>query len=228
MRGLLLLFGESFRLGGQGNRNRGSAESYDGQMKAVQSQVDLIDHLRRKGIEMDVGISSYTTPYQEDILKLYPRVVFYLFHPYLLGQNELIRLGLKQANIDQDYDFVFYMRIDLLIKSPFLDIVEPWQTIRFISVCWKYWDRYGNHPRVNDMMLYIPKKYFKYLSRIHLSHETWKNLIDIGLTYEDLDMMCDTYHDSDSAIDYNPYYSIVNRPECSTHHTNKFFDKYNF
>jgi len=34
MNGLIILLGESFRLGGQGNRNRGTIESYHAQMQA--------------------------------------------------------------------------------------------------------------------------------------------------------------------------------------------------
>ena len=41
-------------------------------------------------------------------------------------------------------------------------------------------------------------------------------------------MMINTYHDSDSAKDYNPIYYIVNRHETSIHTTKKIFDKYNF
>jgi hypothetical protein len=33
--GLLILFGESFRLGGQGNRNTGSEQSYEEQINAA-------------------------------------------------------------------------------------------------------------------------------------------------------------------------------------------------
>lgn len=35
MNGCILFFGESFRLGGQGNRNTGSDESYNEQIKAA-------------------------------------------------------------------------------------------------------------------------------------------------------------------------------------------------
>lgn len=228
MRGLLILFGESFRLGGQNIRNRGSPESYDAQMKAAQSQVAWIERLRMKGIEMDVGISSYTTSYQDQLASVYPNLVFSLFHPDLLGQNGLIQHALNHTRSEQfDYDFVFYMRIDLLLKEPFDHInLNTWQTIRFFSICWEKWSHIGKDPRVNDMMMYIPRAYFKYLRSIELSHYSWPKLMELGLTYDDMDMMWDTYHDSNSEIDYNPYYSIVNRPECLTQHSKKRFNKY--
>ena len=41
-------------------------------------------------------------------------------------------------------------------------------------------------------------------------------------------MMLNTYHDSDSAKDFNPIYYIVNRNVKNTHRTKEIFDKYNF
>jgi hypothetical protein len=229
MKGLLLLFGESFRYGGGGIRNRGTPQSYPAQMKAAESHNVFIDRCKQKGIEISVGISSYTTPYQEDLKAAYPNCKFSLFHPYLMGHKGLIQTGMSQIDVDiENYDFVFYMRIDLFLKDPFLDLFEPWETIRFISICWERCHRQGNDPRVNDMMMYIPKKYFRYLDRIELCHETWNQMVSIGIRYEDIDMMCDTYHDSDSEKDYNPYYYIVNRPICDVHYSNKIFNKYSF
>lgn len=42
---LLILFGESFRLGGQGNRNTGSEQSYAAQIKAAQTHLEFISTL---------------------------------------------------------------------------------------------------------------------------------------------------------------------------------------
>ena len=40
---LLILFGESFRLGNQGNRNRGSDKSYKGQINAALSHLKFTE-----------------------------------------------------------------------------------------------------------------------------------------------------------------------------------------
>lgn len=223
MKGVLILFGESFRMGGQGTRVRGCPESYDGQMRAAQSHVTWIDHMRQKGIKVSVRIESYTTPYDNALASMYPCVVS-CFHPKVMGQFGLLQHAFR--SIDCEYDFILCMRIDICLKLPFLDLVQPWTTIRFLSITWGCCDRCGNHPRVNDMMMYVPRTYFNRLDQLNLCHETWDHLIRRGFSYDDLDMMCDTYHDSDSAKDYNPYYSIVNRPECATHHTNKIFNKH--
>ena len=64
MNGLLILFGESFRYGGQGNRNRGSIESYNEQINASLSQLKYINHLKDKyNVNMSVIINSYNTQY---------------------------------------------------------------------------------------------------------------------------------------------------------------------
>ena len=48
MKALLILFGESFRLGGQGNRNTGSKSSYEEQIKASKSHIHFISNLQQK------------------------------------------------------------------------------------------------------------------------------------------------------------------------------------
>ena len=63
-----------------------------------------------------------------------------------------------------------------------------------------------------------------------ICHDTWCDLINTtDLTYNDLDTMINTYHDSDSFKDYNPLYYIVNRPESKIWHSKgHIFNKYNF
>lgn len=48
MNSLLILFGESFRLGGHRNRNRGSEESYRQQINASLSHIKFIESLKKK------------------------------------------------------------------------------------------------------------------------------------------------------------------------------------
>jgi hypothetical protein len=50
----IILFGESFRLGCQGNRNMGTDESYTEQINAIDSQIFLINHLIKQNIIVDV------------------------------------------------------------------------------------------------------------------------------------------------------------------------------
>ena len=132
------------------------------------------------------------------------------------------------------------MRIDLFLKDKFFEIFNPYSDkILFPSVCFKPTHKCGLHPRVNDTMMFIPKKYFNFIKKFNiktsvkntrgLSHNSWHDLIVLHkLSYDDLDMMLNTYHDSDSAKDFNPIYYIVNRYVENTHRTKEIFDKYNF
>ena len=91
MKGCLILFGESFRLGGQGNRNIGNIESYTEQINAINSQIFLLKSLNNKNVAMDVYISSYETIFTKDIIDLYNNyLIGYEFYKNLLGQDTLI------------------------------------------------------------------------------------------------------------------------------------------
>jgi len=242
MKGCLILFGEAFRLGGQGTRNRGSDESYEGQIKAATSHMEFMKDLKSKGVNMEVYISSYNTKFNDTLLKIYENTLIgHTFYDDLVGQHGLIHTALDTISsgtydFTDTYDFILIMRIDLFLKDRFMEIFNPnWDKILFPSICWKSWCKIGIHPRVNDMMIYIPKKYFNYVGNIiynswHNGHNQWGNLIENkNLTYDDLDTMLNTFHDSDSAKDFNPIYYIVNRPESTVHHTpGDIFDKYNF
>ena len=232
---LLILFGESFRLGGQGNRNIGSEESYEEQIKAAKSHINFILNLQRQNISMVVSINSYMTQYDNHLTDIYKnKNVLHdsIFYTNLLGQNALIHNCINRIDNVNDYDFILCMRIDLFLKNGFMEIFNPDNDrILFPSICFEPHHKVGKHPRVNDTMMCVPKKYINFFKQnnFNLSHNTWYDLIeDYNFNYSQLDMMLTTYHDSDSAKDYNPIYYIVNRPENSNHETKKVFDKYNF
>ena len=228
---LLILFGESFRLGEQGNRNIGSNKSYDQQINAALSHMKFIKNLEKKNIRMKVSINSYTTKFDNSLKEIYKTVlVDCKYYKNLLGQNKLIHNCFDRITNINKYDFILCMRIDIFLKDKFFEIFNPYNDkILFPSVCFKPHHKCDIHPRVNDMMMFIPKKYFNFINKFNLDHNSWHNLIVYHkLTYEDLDMMLDTYHDSDSSKDFNPIYYIVNRNVCNTHKTKEIFDKYNF
>jgi len=138
----------------------------------------------------------------------------------------------------RNYSFLFFMSLKSAfemkkgVKDKFMEIFNPKSdSILFPSICFEPHHKVGIHPRVSDMMMYVPKKYIDYFKqhRVNLGHNTWYDLIErFNFNYTQLDMMLNTYHDSDSAKDYNPIYYIVNRPENSIHTTKKVFDKEQF
>jgi hypothetical protein len=149
----------------------------------------------------------------------------------MIGLTGLFKETINEIIDIEKYDFIFYIRIDLFLKPHFFDVFNPTiNTIQFPTICWFRDCRTCNDPRVNDMMLFIPKKYYYCIKTIDIRHETWHLLIKNNhLTYDDLDVMINTYHDSDSAKDFNPLYYIVNRRESTYHHSNgRIFNKYHF
>jgi len=234
MNGLIILIGESFRLGKQGTRNKGSKESYNEQIKACNSHIYFIEHIIKKFNMNSISlyISSYHTQFDNNLLSVYEKyLIGHNLYGNLIGLNNLFHNSINKIENIEKYDFILYIRIDLFLKQPFVDIFNPLiDKILFPTICFIPHHKCGNDPRVNDMLLFIPKKYYKYIRNTVINHETWHNLIkNTDLTYEDIDTMINTYHDSDSCKDFNPLYYIVNRSKCSVFHSEgHIFDKYNF
>jgi hypothetical protein len=215
MKGLFIIIGESFRLGGQGTRIRGLTESYSPQINACNTHINFLNHIKLKyNCDSDICLSTYTTQYDNDLIEIYKeKLVYYKIFDNVIGLNQLFQDCIN--NINKNYDFVFYFRIDLYLKEHFFDVFNPeWSTIRFPTICWKKDSVHINKPRVNDMMLYIPNRFFDKLNKMVIGHEAWYNFShDLNIDDSDMDVMINTYHDSDSQKDYNPLYYIVNRPE---------------
>lgn len=233
MNGLIIFLGESFRYGNQGTRNRGSKESYSEQIKACNSHIDFIEHTIKtfQLNSMSVFLASYNTQYDNDLLTIYNKyLVGYKLYDNVIGFNHLFHNSIKSIENINIYDFILYIRIDLYLKEDFFICFNPRiNTILFPNIGRKRWIIVNKYPRVNDMMLFIPKKYYKYIKHFSCNHYTWRDLMkNTDLTYDDLDTMINTYHDSDSYKDYNPLYYIVNRPENIVWHSKgNIFNKHN-
>lgn len=232
MKGLIIIIGESFRLGGQGTRVRGVPESYENQINACKAHINLLDNLKdRFNCDLCVYISTYDTKYNNELLSIYEKyIIGYKIYNDPIGLTQLFKNTIIDNKNDLNtYDFVFYFRIDLFLKDHFINnIFNPkWNTIMFPTICWKRDSTYNGKPRVNDMMLFVPNKFFDYLDNMPICHESWyifTNKLDID--DNDLDVMINTYHDSDSEKDFNPLYYIVNRPETTIWHSeNEIFTK---
>ena len=232
MKALLVIIGESFRTGIQGTRVRGLEISYEGQIKACSSHMNFLNNLKEKNnIDTDIIFQTYNTKYNEDLIKIYEKnLINYKFHEDVIGLTNLFQNSIESVKNINIYDYILYIRIDLFLKDFFTEIFNPnYKTITFPSICFKRFnaDRIGNDPRVNDTMLFIPKKYYNYIKIININHNSWRDLVrKSDLTYDDLDTMLRTFHDSDSYKDYNPIYYIVNRKESNVFHSKRyFFDK---
>jgi hypothetical protein len=229
---LLVFIGESFRLGNQGNRNIGSTESFDEQIKACKSHISFIQHIcTTYNYDVSVYISTYSTQFNDQLLSIYENYLLgHTIYKDLIGLNKLFHNSLNKINDIYIYDFVLYIRIDVFLKDYFKQVFNPCNIILYPSICFIPHHIINNHPRVNDILLYIPKKYYNYIKNIDLGHNLWSVLMDTtDLTYNDMDCMLHTFHDSDSYKDHNPIYNIVNREESKITVTkDQIFNKNNY
>jgi len=237
--GLFIFIGESFRTGSQDSRIIGENSSYEEQMNGSNTHINFIENLITKFNlnSISVFLSTYHTQFTDELLKIYNKyLIGSKIYDERIGLNNLFHNSLKEIENINKYDFVMYIRIDLYLKQYFTEIFNPIiNKILFPCICFlptrKYlnvqYHKIGDHPRVNDTMLFIPNKYYNYIKDIQLGHDIWHNLIkDTNLNYDNLDVILNTYHDSDSQKDFNPMYYIVNRPECKIFHSKGFiFDK---
>lgn len=223
----ILLIGESFRKGGQGSRDRDMPDSYEDQKNACLSHVRLSEKLESEGHSVEFLIESYATRYEEDLKSWYGgRIEKCNLRPNLVGLERLASEGFCKMFISEKElpDCVLVSRIDALLKPMFTRIFDPgWDRLMFPSACWIIGNGHilSNRPRVSDMMMFVPGKLFANIKKkMFMSHGAWVEYQDNKiLTSEEMGLMLDTYHDSDSAKDYNPLYRIVNRPESKWWHS---------
>lgn len=145
--------------------------------------------------------------------------------------NGLCQL-IQETDKELQYDFILFIRIDLCLKPFFTAVFDYHQCTKciiFPSICFvlhNYHVNFDGTPRVSDTMLVIPNTFFHLLyPRVAFSlyHDTWSQLHELGIEDEHIDLIVNTYHDSDSEKDWNPLYYICNRPESSTWHSVDYF-----
>ena len=215
---VLILIGASFRLGGQGNTSIGNPLSYNEQKEACMSHINFCKHLH---LRPTIVIDTYSSPYVDELISWYSDYkVVSRIHDTLIGYDGIINDSILIAKqyIDEA-EFAFFIRIDLLLKLPLFKINMLTEKLLFSSICFTLnnYHMYMGLPRVADLMLFIPKRLLYLLTNntLLLSHESYAYFVHIGLKHEDIGFMLDTFHDSDSAKDWNPLYKIVNHPETT-------------
>jgi len=218
MKGLICIVGESFRTGGQGSRKRDLSESYEPQKSAALSVVEFMDHLKSsRGVECDVFMSSYATRWEADLKGWYGRrLIGCNMIKNLVGLENLVAEAKKKVNFAL-YDFVLVLRVDLFLKPLFKSVFEPnWDKIMYPSICWLGGHHTGGQPRASDMMVFIPKRLAS--APFYMSHGACRQHAEEGRGSE-FGFMLDTFHDSDSAKDYNPIYRLVGRHASDKWHS---------
>lgn len=219
LNGLFCFVGESFRIGSFGSRVTATEESIPRQELATKSHLAFMSRLENQ-VNVKIKLVTYNTPLNDTLIKWYGK---YETESLILsdlvgiaGLYEKVReLSLKENNID----FIFIIRIDLILKERILDVFNPkCDKILYPCVCWiqgskTQYER--RRHRVVDTMVFIPKKLFN--ERVGLTHEVCCFMSDD--VYNNIDFMIDTYHDSNSENDRNPLYVISGREETMKWHS---------
>jgi hypothetical protein len=219
---VVFFIGASFRTGGQWSIIRGQPDSYNEQKEACNSHIDFLNFVKEKyQYEADIVVGTYDTPYTNELKEWYSTYTdagIFNFYDDLVGLTSLFHRSFSSIEEKlEEYDFILYIRIDLILKEYFKRVFNPFDNqIKFTGVCFsRYHAEYGS-PRIVDMIMFYPKKYYDkhILSIIPIGHETWwwiKNRSNNDLI--EMDLYTKTLHDSDSFKDWNPLYKIANRPE---------------
>jgi hypothetical protein len=220
-RGLIILVGECFRDGCSTSRIRDTEQSLVTQKEATESHLHLVEQIRNKyDINTDIIISTYTTKFEAELKCWYGEsLVECRTQDDLIGMEKLLNNTVKTIDRTK-YDFVFGLRIDVILKPRFYEVFNPtWTRLTFSNICWIDCARVTNdEPRIADTMIFIPKRLYWLFDRyVYLWHDSWINYkYNYGLTNNDLNFMIDTYHDSNPAMDWNPLYKFAGREEVST------------
>jgi hypothetical protein len=139
------------------------------QKLACESQLAFIDNLRKSGIEVDIYINTYTTPYKSLIEEWYGDAMYFYSElntfkgpSGLESQKKKINEGIALIKDIDSYDAVYCVRADTCFEEEFTFVFDiNWNKIMFNFVCWrKEYKLSNNDPRIGDTMMFIPKKYF--------------------------------------------------------------------
>lgn len=207
-----VLIGESFRLGYQGSRDVGRPHAYRGQMLASQSHLEFIKYMQdTRNLTCDVILNTISTPYDDDLRHIYAplRATFHKTFPSP-DENSLSVVTLP----DKQYDFIFYLRLDLYLKPDFKTVFPvDYSKIYFPCICYTKGNAHIQDaccPRVNDTMCIMPTL----IPGFRLCHAAWSHLVHIHhIPQHAIATLLATYHDSDSSKDWNPLYRMIGRPE---------------
>jgi hypothetical protein len=190
--------------------------------------------MKEKGYDVDTIINTYHSTYENNLSKWYNPydILFNKINKNIKsvdGRDKLIQTSIKNIkNLStNDYDFILFIRIDLFLKPDFYKILNiKSEKIQFLAH-----NFYEGHcgftqekdPEVVDLILFVPKKYFYILdNKFKLNHNVWSYYKkEYFLKDEDMSFMTDSRFDSNTYLDYNPYYIISGRPENKKVHNNE-------
>jgi hypothetical protein len=224
-KGLFILMGECFREAMPTSRLRDTEYGIKNQTESSISHEMLAKRLRGLNYDIELAIHTYKTNHRDRLLNFYTNVVYQHFSDHY-HSNELkdvvswaLNSVFSQLNMD-NYDFIFVCRLDLLLKPDLINIFNPeWNQIIYPNLM-HYWNK---HYHISDVFVFIPKKYYYDVndtwkgllanSTKILHHHAMAEIIQNGLTVDDIDFVSDRMYIANTYQMSNPLYKINCRPE---------------
>lgn len=231
-KGLFCIWGGSFRDSVQYTGGLSENSIFQAQLTASQSQLNFLKSLSSE-IDVSLIIITYKTNFSHFL-----EYWFKDFDPLIILIEKPIGLFKLAKKVPQlasryDSDFYFFLRIDIVLKSKFLDVIYfPQDRIMCPFVCYigghqhivsppSHIPEYAKNISIGektrsrpcDMFMYVHSKFKNQLmsSQIWMYHDFTLS-IDYNV-YRQVDYYLDTFHDSNSWGDRNPLYYTCNRPE---------------
>jgi hypothetical protein len=225
MKLLLVLNGESYRSGSQMTRTRGTGNYYERQMLASMSHINLINAIKYKyDIDTDVIINTYSLNENDDnkLINIYKsnniNIVRSNFHKHLFNcEHDLLNNNYDNTidflNENYNYDYIFYVRIDMYLKKYLLENIS----FKSDKIIFSHID--SNIPSngcipVYHGMFIIPRKFFYIIhNRIiyNTHHEIYNKILKNNISRDNFEFMIDTLHVCSSDLGWNPLYIQVGR-----------------
>ena len=231
---LIVYYGGSFREGNIGSTLSDTKYGYETQKHASITHAKLKKVLNEKGYQSDILVNTRDTVYKKDLMNWYNpfNIMLNNLPKELHGKDLMIQNCIKNINKlnKEEYKFILFIRIDLFLKPDFYKILNTESNkIMFLANNYDPTDCsiFDNHnnPKIVDLFLYIPKKYYYILdNKFNLNHFSWTYLKkQYKLTDNDMDFMTNDSFDSNIYKDFNKYYIMSSRKESpTTHNSNKF------
>ena len=225
---LLVYYGGSFREGNIGSTTTDTEYGYKAQKNASVTHAKLKKVLNKKGYQTDIIINTRHTDYKSDLMKWYDPfdIIINNIPIKMHGKDYMIQSAVN--NIDklnkEDYEFILFVRIDLFLKPDFYKILNTESDkINFLANNYNPKNcnnKQNGDPEIVDLFIFIPKKYYYILDKkFNLNHNSWSYYKKIyKLSDKNMGFMSDMMFDSNSLIDFNPYYVMSSRKENTELH----------
>lgn len=218
---LILITGESFRLGSQMTRGRGGNESIPRQRLATSSHLKLIQHIKQKyNKESDVMLFTYKLNQECD------NMLLELYKPYVLSSSFLDNVmptediflqhivnKLKKTTINE-YDFIITLRLDIYLKQFFFDKFNLNDNKMIYTHIDPNTCEENNvyHLGVNHAIIIFPNKYlYGFLESGCWTPHAARDKIGKIIGFENIEFMINTAHLLSTDLEWNPLYIQVGR-----------------